>query len=652
MRRAGRGAGLVCLLLLFRAVAATPQPGPALGQQRQPVNLPHRTAKGHVLVKFRPGADLPRSAARLATRAMALGRVRPWRWAPVRIPPGMSVGDACAWLRRLPGVELAAPDPIVSINLVPDDPYFLASPQDPDTCAPGDDFCEYGACQWALWMTDAPAHWETHTGSPSVAIAIIDSGVDLDHPDLAANIWGNAAELAGDPDVDDDGNGYVDDFYGWDFCGDNVGDPVTDSVDAEDNNPDVPEGGNWEPYPDDELIGYRFVGDPAVGDAQNNDQDPWGLRDSGVSHGTMVAGIAAAATDNATAFAGTAWSCRIMAVRMINAEGWGYGLDAADAIRYAADTGARVMNTSWGIDVNAPDPDGEKAVIGEAVQYAHALGCTIVSAAGNDGVPPLNHPGIMEETIAVGGTTPVFDADGFTVVGEEWVDFSNPAPAAEIPDDDVDNDGNGYVDDVVDVVCGADFIWNAYVLSAYDSVLTVVFGEYAPPGVPDYSANMGTSFSAPLAAGYAALLQSRYPDFGPEDIRATMRHNAAAMTRSGSYDPATGFGSIRLGMDPGPTAVLAGQLALKRLGRDWVFSWISRAVPEIAGYNLYAAAAPDAAYKRLNRSLIAPGPPMAKRPVEFKAPAPQASGPWFRLEAVYLNGRTERLPAELLPDDG
>ncbi len=658
MRCRGCRSGLIGLFLLFSAVAAGAQRPVGFGRGRRVANMPHRTAQGHVLVKFRPGADVRQSAARVGNRGMTLGRVRPWRWAAVRIAPGTAVGDACAWLRRLPGVALATPDPVVTISIVPNDPYFLASPQDPSTCTPGDYLCEYGVSQWALWMADAPTHWEMQTGSPSVVVAVIDSGVDLDHPELAANIWSNAAELGGEAGVDDDGNGYVDDFYGWDFCGASVGndDPENgDQVEWEDNNPDVPDGGYWAPNtdPEDWLVDDMFVGDPAVGDNLNNDKltdihPVLGPRDAGVSHGTLVAGIIAATTDNATGFAGTAWSCKIMAVRIINAEGWGFGLDAGDAIRYAADTGADIINTSWGIDVGAPDPDGEKAVIADAVQYAYGLGCTIVSAAGNDGAPPLNHPGIMQETIAVGATTPVVAADGYTVIGETLAEFSNPAPASEIPGDGIDNDGNGYIDDVLDVVCGGDAIWNTWVISGYESYLARLLEEDIPPGTADYSVNSGTSFSTPLAAGYAALLKSQYPHFTRQDIRSTMRYNADGTIEGPGYDNASGFGSIRLSMSPGPTGIIAGQLGRRRLGREWIFSWICGAVAEVAGYNLYAGKRPDAAHRRLNRSLI-PFPGLIGEGVcQFKALRGCARGPWYRLEAVYPDGRVEPLPPQRL----
>jgi subtilisin family serine protease len=140
---------------------------------------------------------------------------------------------------------------------------------------------------------DALEAWDVTTGSSDVVVAVIDSGVDINHPDLAANIWTNTAEIANNL-IDDDGNGYVDDVNGWDFH----------------NNDNAP-------------------------------HDPHG-------HGTHVAGTIAAVGDNATGVTGVSWSAKIMPLRFLDAFGVGDTANALDAIDYASAMGADVINNSWG----------------------------------------------------------------------------------------------------------------------------------------------------------------------------------------------------------------------------------------------------------------------------------------------------------------
>jgi subtilisin family serine protease len=179
--------------------------------------------------------------------------------------------------------------------------------------------------QWAL-QGDAPmgidSAWRQTTGA-DVTVAIIDSGIDLGHPDLAPNLWTNAGEIAGNG-VDDDGNGYVDDIHGYDFV-ENDGSP----------------------------------------------QDANG-------HGTHVAGIVGARGGNGIGGAGVAWQARLMAVRVLDGQARGTTAGVADGIRYAVDNGARIVNLSLAGPTSTPDLEA-------AVQYARARGVLIVAAAGNDG---------------------------------------------------------------------------------------------------------------------------------------------------------------------------------------------------------------------------------------------------------------------------
>ena len=114
----------------------------------------------------------------------------------ITLKRGVSVEAAVALLKKSPNVEYACPNYIrKAAETIPPDPY-------------------YGS-QWGWPKIDAPLAWDDTTGSATVTVGVIDTGVDLDHPDLQANLWVNQAELTGSPGVDDDGNGYFDDIYGW-----------------------------------------------------------------------------------------------------------------------------------------------------------------------------------------------------------------------------------------------------------------------------------------------------------------------------------------------------------------------------------------------------------------------------------------------------
>lgn len=138
---------------------------------------------------------------------------------------------------------------------------------------------------------DAPDAWSITTGTPTVVVAVVDTGVDYTHPDLAANIWQNTGEIING--VDDDGNGYVDDIRGWNFV------------------------------------------------SKNNDP----MDDNG--HGTHCAGTIAAVGNNGIGVIGTAWNVKIMPLKFLNDRGSGYVSDAISAILYANRKGAAVISNSW-----------------------------------------------------------------------------------------------------------------------------------------------------------------------------------------------------------------------------------------------------------------------------------------------------------------
>src|SRR3989344_353521 len=223
----------------------------------------------------------------------------------------------------------SSPSPIISINPtstpsstpipsvtplpanIPNDPYYSSSGS-------------WGQAYpdlWGLKKINAEGGWKESTSSASVVVAVVDTGIDRNHEDLQGNMWVNTREVPSNG-VDDDGNGYVDDYYGYDFY--------------------------------------------------NRDNDP--IDDHG--HGTHVAGTIGAVGNNGKGVVGVNWNSGIMAVKFLHGGGSGYTSDGATSIIYAADNGARVINNSWGGPVSQ--------VVHDAVEYAHSKGVVIVAAAGND----------------------------------------------------------------------------------------------------------------------------------------------------------------------------------------------------------------------------------------------------------------------------
>ncbi|MBD3218369.1 MAG: S8 family serine peptidase [candidate division Zixibacteria bacterium] len=202
----------------------------------------------------------------------------------------------------------------------------------------------------------------------TVVIAIIDTGVDMDHPDLAGKIWQNPGEIAGNR-IDDDHNGFVDDYHGWDFTGDNSITPVT-----EDNDP----------------------------------SDEFG-------HGTHCAGIAASSTDNSEGIAGIHPNCEIMPVKFYPLMLSSY---AAMSIIYAADNGADIISISFGY----PWP---VEILEDALDYARAKGVILCAATGNNSREYYNYPGAYTQVISVGASTSDDEAAYFSTYGD-YMDIVAP----------------------------------------------------------------------------------------------------------------------------------------------------------------------------------------------------------------------------------
>lgn len=282
--------------------------------------------------------------------------------------------DAAAIVSRLSSVIWAEPDHLRRVSYDPNDFYY--------------------PFEWHLWKVRAGNAWDFTLGDPNVVIAVIDTGLDRTHPDLAANVWRNAAEEGGSPGVDDDGNGYVDDLFGWDF--------VT-----------VP--------PSDVIVGE---------DAGPADDDPSDF----IGHGTMVAGVAVAVANNNIDpninTVGGCPGCRVMGLRAGYYASTGGGTlqssAIAGAILYAADNGARIVNMSFGGSVPSH-------LENEAIAEAQGLGLLFVAAAGNFACTPAgcsppdqpSYPAAQPGVIAVAATDPNDVRATFSKYGS-WVDLTAP----------------------------------------------------------------------------------------------------------------------------------------------------------------------------------------------------------------------------------
>jgi subtilisin family serine protease len=252
------------------------------------------------------------------------------------------------------------------------------------TLVPSD---KYYQNQWYLPRVHSGNAWYKTFSKREAVIAIIDSGVQLDHPDLRENIWVNSGEVAGNG-LDDDGNGYIDDVNGWDF--------VTNT-----NNPS-----------------------PKIVD---------GFLEEEISHGTVIAGIAAARGNNQEGVAGLSWDAKIMPLLVLDAKGAGEIRAVINAIDYAVNNGADIINLSF-------VSEAYSAELEAAIRRAYKAGVLVVAAAGNfDGdsrgrdlnvypVYPICADGYYGENMVIGvsATDALDQKTSFSGYGSRCVDISAP----------------------------------------------------------------------------------------------------------------------------------------------------------------------------------------------------------------------------------
>ncbi len=268
---------------------------------------------------------------------------------------GASLTEVEDWLTRDIYISSFEQDALRQIETTPNDPQM--------------------GSLWGMTAIDAQDAWRLATGSQSVVVAVIDTGVDYNHPDLAANIWTNPGEIAGNG-IDDDHNGFIDDVHGYDFV--------------------------------------------------NNDGSP--LDDN--SHGTHVAGTIAAVGNNAIGVSGVNWSTSVMALKFMDSTGSGYLSDAIRAINYATmmrtqyHVNIRVENNSWG---GGP----YSSAMQSAIQANNDAGILFVAAAGNDGTNndtspqyPANYT--PANVISVAATDQNDRLASFSCYGATTVDIAAP----------------------------------------------------------------------------------------------------------------------------------------------------------------------------------------------------------------------------------
>ena len=298
--------------------------------------------------------------------------------------------------------------------------------------------------QWGLQQIHAPAAWARGDKGSGVTIAVVDTGVDLKHPDLASHL----------------------------------------------------------------VAGTDFVAD-------NNDCPPGPQDENG--HGTHVAGIAAAVTNNGIGVAGTAPDASIMPVRVLDADGSGDSATIIKGIDYAADHGAKVINLSLGEQEVVGQLQALNQDIEDAVNHAWDKGALVIAAAGNDTFPLCSYPSASERAVCVGAT----DSRGLPSYYSNFP--NNPHGTSSIGVRAPGGVGSVFCEDDED-------IWSTmWPGSSFE----------CPDGIKGYETLAGTSMATPFVSGVAAIL------FG-EGLNNQQVLDKLKTTSSnhGSYDPVMGYGIV------------------------------------------------------------------------------------------------------------
>jgi thermitase len=338
-------------------------------------------APGELIVKFKSGTSSATVQSLHAKAGAKVAKTSKLGYQVVKFN-GASVEAMLQKYKKFPNVEYVEPNYYFHAFWTPNDPAFASQ-------------------QWGPQKIQAHAAWDVTQGSSAVKIAVVDTGVQANHPDLAGKV-----------------------INGWDFVYD---------------------------------------------DSVPNDAN---------GHGTHVAGIAAAATNNGIGIAGMAPNVKILAVRVLDANGSGTLDDVAAGIRYAADQGAKVINLSLGSSVGS-------TTLQNAVNYAWNKGAVVVAAAGNSGSSSPSYPAYYTNAIAVASTSSSDAKSSFSNWGS-WVDVAAPGSN----------------------------IYSTFKGSSYATL-------------------SGTSMAAPHVAGLAGLLASQGRT--ASQIRAAIQNTADRISGTGTY---------------------------------------------------------------------------------------------------------------------
>ncbi len=314
--------------------------------------------------------------------------------------------DACAMVAANPDVEYACPVYRRFLYFTPNDPKLNS--------------------QYALTRIEAQKAWDINTGSTTVVIADIDSGVDFEHEDLAANLWTNPGEIGTDGSgrdkktngVDDDGNGFKDDYRGWDYIGSVSYQELLQGTRKPDN-------------------------DPKVRNAN---------MDGELNHGTATTGCAVAVTNNSKGIASIGYKCKYLPIKCGSDLTGKEIVSGYEGIRYAAALGAKVINCSWG---GLGNSQAEQDLINSVT----AKGALVVAAAGNDNhnlETTMHYPGNYENVLCVGSTDGSDNKSSFSNYGRR-VDVWAPGSGIQCvlsPNTYGNMDGTSFSCPIVSGLCG------------------------------------------------------------------------------------------------------------------------------------------------------------------------------------------------------